>query len=126
MTNFAVIAPENQLFKNACRVACNWAIHQYLQANAGGCVDFAAKSTWHIELCNFYVATFYGLPDGFGAGSFYPEAHSKIHSETQELTGYLDTAIGFPIRGIPDYDQLASKFFEIFHTIAMATLESQH
>ena len=42
-----------------------------------------------------------------------------MKSKEQELTGYLDREIGFPLESDePDYDKLAKKFFDKFFAIA--------
>lgn len=46
----------------------------------------------------------------------------RLHEESQELTGALDTEIGFPLDQTPDYADLNPKFFERFHTIACRVL----
>ncbi|MFA6629046.1 MAG: hypothetical protein WCS55_04685 [Sulfuricurvum sp.] len=91
-------------------------IGRYLMSNAEGRWDGSEKAQRHIELCEFYLNCF-----GIDKIDEY-EAFEAVHEATQELTDNLDTMIGFPLKGRPDYDDLEPKFFEIFHKIAVQTL----
>lgn len=108
-------------FKNSCRVALNYLITRYLICNSEGSQDGAEKADTHRELCNFYIAVKYGLKDSYSANK-YLDDFDLIHDATQELTSYMDTQIGFPIKGRPDYDILVPKFFERFHDLAIKSL----
>lgn len=110
------------LFKNACRIHTHFAIARYLMANSEGRLDGFEKAQRHIELCKFYVAVARGCSDPDEAAIEYTEDLEKVHEATQELTGYLDERIGFPITGRPDYDKLIPLFFEQFHELAIESL----
>jgi hypothetical protein len=96
-------------------------MHRYLLSCSHGRWDGAEKATRHIELCNYYVATFLGgtLDD---AMADHETAWRAVHDATQELTDNLDTAIGFPLEERPDYEMLVPKFFAEFHRIAIGVL----
>ena len=114
-----------QMFKQACRLHLDHAIHRYLMSNADGRQNGGEKAMYHIELCTFYVAAVRGVDDlamvRRGAESLEDDFQA-VHDCTQELTSYLDEAIGFPLKGRPDYDALAPLFFERFHSLAMQAL----
>lgn len=109
-------------FKNACRLHTDFAIHRYLMSNAEGRWNGAEKSMRHRELCQFYVAAIRGLGDPKTVLPEHEAAYTAVHEATQTLTDNLDEAIGFPLKGIPDYERLAPLFFEKFHTLALAAL----
>jgi hypothetical protein len=104
------------LFTASCRLHTNFMIGRYLMSNADGRWDGAEKAQRHIELCEFYLNCF-----GIDKIDEY-EAFEAVHDATQELTDNLDTMIGFPLKGRPNYDELEPKFFDIFHKIAIQTL----
>lgn len=112
------------MFKQACRLHLDHAIHRYLMSNAAGRLNGAEKATRHIELCTFYVATVRGVDDldtvrrSVGGEADY----QAVHRATQALTDHLDEVIGFPLEGRPDYGALAPKFFEHFHALAIKAL----
>jgi len=108
-------------FKHVCWIHTAWTIHRYLMSNAEGRWDGAEKALRHRELCQFYVAAVRGQePDR--VSSVDNSDYEAVHEGTRELTDYLDTAIGFPITGRPEYDDLAPRFFEKFHALAMSAL----
>ena len=100
----------------ACRLHADFAINRYLMSNADGRESGAEKAQRHHELCEFYVDVFRGEDDE--DQNWYWAAHTA----TQQLTDNLDTEIGFPLKGAPDYDKLAPLFFERFHALASAAL----
>lgn len=106
------------LFKNACRIHLDFAINRYLMANADGRADGAEKAQRHMEICSFYLATFKGEDVERVCARFSTE-YRALHDYTQQLTDYLDEQIGFPLKGMPDYDALVPLFFERFHALAM-------
>lgn len=111
------------MFKQACRLHLDHAIHRYLMSNAAGRINGAEKATRHIELCTFYVAAVRGIDDLDKVRRNVGEAdYQSVHQATQALTDHLDEVIGFPIKDRPDYDALAPKFFEHFHELAMKAL----
>jgi hypothetical protein len=83
----------------------------------------AEKAQRHMELCQFYVAALRGvsLDD---ARLHCEDDYQAVHAKTQELTDYLDEAIGFPLAGRPDYDALEPLFFERFHALALDALQA--
>lgn len=111
-----------KLFKQACWLHLSFCINRYLMSNAEGRYDGAEKAMCHIDLCTFYVAAFHGINHVDTVRREREDEFQAVHEATQELTGYLDEKIGFPLKGRPDYDTLAPLFFETFHKIAMETL----
>lgn len=107
--------------RQACWIHTQWMIGRYLMANAEGRADGAEKAQRHRELCLFYVALFRGGDPEY-AGRDFPEDYDRLHAESQELTSRMDEAIGFPIKGIPDYDKLGPLFFQQFHEIALRVM----
>lgn len=110
------------MFKAAMRVLTNHAINRYLMSNAYGRWDGAEKAHRHDELCRFHICAAFGIADPEQARFDHEEPFQAVHEETQELTAYLDEAIGFPLDSRPDYDALAPLFFEKFHAIALAAI----
>ncbi len=114
-----------KMLASACRIGTDHFIHHYLMSCSAGREDGAMKATMHQHLCAFYVAVYYGYPDPDQSARKNHPACKAVHRATQEgLTDYMDEVIGFPIKGVPDYEKLAPAFFEKFHTIALATLEA--
>lgn len=111
-------------FKHACRLHTGFTIARYLMSNAAGRCDGAEKAQRHRELCQFYVAAVRGHKDPERVDTL-SEDYLAVHRKTQELTDYLDTAIGFPLDRRPDYDTLEPKFFEKFHELALAALDGE-
>lgn len=89
-----------KMFKQACRLHLNFAIHRYLMSNASGRMDGHEKAQRHIELCTFYVAAVRGVDDldmvrrGLDC---HEDDYQAVHDATQALTDHLDEAIGFPL-----------------------------
>lgn len=110
-----------KLFKNACRLHLQFPIMRYLISNTDGRLDGAEKALRHLEMSYFYVAAIKGV-DTETVRLDHHDEYMAVHDTTQELTDNLDEAIGFPLRGRPDYDDLAPKFFEQFHALAMKAL----
>lgn len=120
MTSIAKLYKQANMFKQACWIANSFTIHRYLMSNADGRWDGFEKAQCHMTLCKFYVAVFHGLDvDDL---EVINDDYEAIHTATQQLTDNLDEMIGFPLKGRPEYDELAPKFFEIFHQIVMETL----
>lgn len=92
-------------------------IHRYLISNAEGRESGIEKATCHMNLCNQYLASVFGC-DIENARSLHDQEFEVIHEETQELTGYMDEVIGFPLKGVPAYEILAPKFFKEFIRLA--------
>lgn len=113
---------EKDNFKNACRVSLDYLINRYLLCNTEGRLSGIEKAEVHRELCYFYIAVKYGLDCSEQAAKYF-EDFDLLHETTQELTGFMDTKIGFPIKGLPDYKKLTPLFFEEFHRIAVETLK---
>lgn len=110
------------LFKQASWLFCQFPINRYLMSNAHGRQDGAEKAMRHIELCSFYVAAVKGLNSTEMAIRLHEDEFRAVHDKTQELTDYLDEAIGFPLDSRPDYETLAPLFFEKFHALALEAL----
>lgn len=112
-------------FRQACWLALRFTVGRYLMSNAKGRWDGAEKAQRHIELCTFYVAAHRGI-ELEDVRVDHEQAYKAVHRNTQQLTDHLDEVIGFPLESEPDYDVLEPKFFDHFHTLAMAALEKQH
>lgn len=113
------------LFRQASWLHLSQAIHRYLIVNSDGRLDGAEKAMRHMELCQFYVAVVRQLDNALDARRGAGEAdYQKVHTATQALTDNLDEVIGFPLKGRPDYDELAPLFFEHFHRLAMEALQA--
>lgn len=101
----------------------NFDINRYLMSNADGRWDGAEKATRHNNLCNTFLAVWFEVPNRMEKSFLFIEdgleIHEKVHMDTRELTNNLDTAIGFPLKGRPDYDALAPLFFEKFIELAI-------
>lgn len=110
------------MLETACRIHTDFMVGRYLMANAEGRWDGAEKALRHRDLCSFYVAIFHGYADPEKAARENRDTYDAVHSATQKLTDHLDEVIGFPLRGAPDYDQLAPAFFKRFNTLAMEGL----
>ncbi len=110
------------LLRQACKIHTQGIIARYLMSNADGRQDGAEKAHRHQELCCFYVAVFYGLDDPDTVRRTHEAEYKAVHAKTRELTDYLDEAIGFPLRGRPDYPILVLLFFEKFHELALSIL----
>jgi hypothetical protein len=111
-----------QMFKQACRLHLDHAIHRYLMSNTSGRMDGHEKAQRHIELCTFYVAAVRGVDDLDLVRRGHEDDYQAVHDATQALTDHLDEVIGFPLEGRPDYRALVPLFFEKFHTLAMQAL----
>jgi len=111
-----------QAFKQTCWLHLSFTINRYLMSNAEGRHDGHEKAHRHIELCRFYVAAVRGCSHEDQARRRYEDDYQAVHTQTQELTDYLDERIGFPLKGLPDYDKLAPLFFEQFHALALTAL----
>lgn len=116
--------PKLDRFKQACWLHLDHTINRYLMSNAEGRWDGAEKAQRHMELCIFYVAVMRGIEEDTVRRT-HEEDYQAVHTKTQELTDKLDTAIGFPVKGRPDYDDLAPKFFKKFHRLAMSVLDPE-
>lgn len=114
-----------QMFKQACRLHLDHAMHRYLISNTAGRLDGGEKAQRHIELCTFYVAAVRGVNDldmVRRGRDGHEDDYQAVHDTTQALTDYLDEEIGFPLESRPDYDALVPLFFEKFHALAMKAL----
>jgi hypothetical protein len=109
-------------FKNAARISLQFAVHRYLQSNSKGRLNGVEKAEAHSQMCIFYVACKHGIADTFRVRRNHEDEYQLVHEATQSLTSYLDEQIGFPIHAVPDYDDLAPKFFDKFHQIATKAL----
>lgn len=78
---------------------------RYLMANTKGRLSGAEKAERHLNLCETYMKVMVG-------NSSHHSLMMFIHDHSQQVTGHLDEAIGFPIDDPhPDYDRLAKKLF---------------
>jgi len=111
---------DKQLLKQALRVSTQFWVYRYLICAR---TDGAGKAEAHRELCCIFIAVFFDLNiDGVNTLS---RCYQEIHEATQELTGKLETAIGYPIdRDVDiDYEDLAPKFFDKFYELALAAIK---
>jgi hypothetical protein len=108
-------------FRHACWISMQHHVYRYLMNNAEGRWDGALKAHNHIELCCFIIAAWTG-EERDSVNTIHPLFHA-VHEGTQELTGYLDEVIGFPLTGKPDYKYLAPKFFDVFYRMALEAME---
>ena len=97
-------------------------IVRYLMCNADGREDGAEKALRHDNLCRIYLASVFGCSVD-DARSLRGAEYDAVHERTQELTGYMDEVIGFPLKGRPDYDILQPKFFSSFVRLADEAIE---
>lgn len=108
-------------FRQACWLHLQLAVTRYLMCNSVGRLDGAEKAHRHMEMCTFYVAAMRGV-ELDRARRYHEDDYQRVHRHTQKLTDYLDEVIGFPLNARPDYDKLAPKFFDKFHTLALEVL----
>ena len=106
---------------NACQIALYQTIFRYLMAHEEGRWDGFEKALRHKELIQFYIAMNSGVvsPENIAVNT---QSYITLHEATRVITDNLDTAIGFPLTGKPDYDQLVPAFFSLIHTIICDTL----
>lgn len=103
---------EKQRLNHLLWLQMSFDVHRYLVSNSEGRLDGFEKGTRHENLVNIYVASRMGCElDKSFRHLEYAEA---VHMKTRALTDYMDEVIGFPIIGIPNYDELAPKFFKKF------------
>lgn len=123
---YAELPDEREMLKHALWLASSFTVHRYLlMSNAEGCWSGAEKATCHDELCCLYVAVFRGVEVDRVRVDF-EEDWAAVHDATQELTDHMDVVIGFPLKGVPDYESLAPKFFDHFHRLATHALRASH
>jgi len=107
-----------EMFKRACKIQTQHAVFRYLIANTQGRLDGAEKAQRHKELCDFYVAIWKGCDPDL-AMRYHRDEWDAIHTATQEMTNHLDK-IGMPTdHSHPKYEDIADRFFDGFHDIAM-------
>lgn len=122
---YAELPDEREMLKHALWLASSFTVHRYLISNAEGRWSGAEKATCHDELCRLYVAVFRGVEVDQVRVDFEADWVS-VHDATQELTDHMDVVIGFPLKGVPDYESLAPKFFAYFHRLATHALRASH
>ena len=96
----------NEIFKQTCWVALEFAVSRYLIANSPGRESGCEKAMRHKEMCCFYVAVFKDmLPDEV---SVLDEFYCALHTATQGgLTDHMNP------ESLPE----GYTFFEDFHRI---------
>ena len=94
-------------------------------SNAEGRWSGAEKAACHDELCCMYVAVFRGVEVDQVRVDLEAD-WMAVHDATQELTDHMDVVIGFPLKGVPDYEALAPKFFAYFHRLAAHAIRASH
>jgi hypothetical protein len=109
-------------FKRALRNATSFLIARYLMANSHGRLDGHEKAERHRDLCLIFVSALCDIPIDEVRRQRNEPKYQAVHTETQQLTGYLDREIGFPLTSHPDYDVLEPKFFNRFYQLAVKAL----
>ena len=122
---YAALPDEREMLKHALWLASSFTVHRYLMSNAEGRWSGAEKATCHDELCRLYVAVFRGVEVDQVRVDLEAD-WMAVHDATQELTDHMDVVIGFPLKGVPDYEALAPKFFDHFHRLATHALRASH
>ncbi|NWC83117.1 hypothetical protein HX798_22915 [Pseudomonas putida] len=112
------------LFKQACWLLCETPIHGLLRSNSVGREDKVEKAKRQHELCSFYVAVAMGLSCTSQASKLYEAEFTAVYDTTLRLTDYLEKVTGFPLSPRADYDALAPLFFDNFHELALAALQT--
>ena len=121
----AALPDECEMLKHALWLASSFTVHRYLMSNAEGRWSGAEKATCHDELCCLYVAVFRGVEVDRVRVDLEAD-WMAVHDATQELTDHMDVVIGFPLKGVPDYEALAPKFFAYFHRLAAHAIRASH
>lgn len=93
-------------------------IHRYLMSNAVGREDGVKKALNHQKLCEIYIACELCIDPQDSHGVDDGDYFEAVHEKTQQLTGYLDEKIGFPLTARPNYKSLSPRFFEEFIKLA--------
>ena len=122
---YAALPDECEMLKHALWLASSFTVHRYLMSNAEGRWSGAEKATCHDELCRLYVAVFRGVEVDRVRVDLEAD-WMAVHDATQELTDHMDVVIGFPLKGVPDYEALAPKFFAYFHRLAAHAIRASH
>ena len=122
---YAALPDEREMLKHALWLASSFTVHRYLMSNAEGRWSGAEKATCHDELCRLYVAVFRGVEVDRVRVDLEAD-WTAVHDATQELTDHMDVVIGFPLKGKPDYEALAPKFFAYFHRLAAHAIRAPH
>ena len=122
---YAALPDDREMLKHALWLASSFTVHRYLMSNAEGRWSGAEKATCHDELCRLYVAVFRGVEVDRVRVDLESD-WMAVHDATQELTDHMDVAIGFPLKGVPAYEELAPKFFAHFHRLATCALRAAH
>ena len=122
---YAALPDEREMLKHALWLASSFTVHRYLMSNAEGRWSGAEKAACHDELCCLYVAVFRGVEVDQVRVDLEAD-WMAVHDATQELTDHMDVVIGFPLKGVPDYEALAPKFFDHFHRLATHALRASH
>ena len=123
--DFNRIHTESEMLKHALWIASSFTVHRYLMSNAEGRWSGAEKAACHDELCCLYVAVFRGVEVDRVRVDLEAD-WMAVHDATQELTDHMDVVIGFPLKGVPDYEALAPKFFAYFHRLAAHAIRASH
>lgn len=113
-------------FRSAMHMLLATSAAQYLLANTRSRSNGALKAAMHEELTLAYVAAWHGItPDRVRRR--HEVAYRAVHDATARgLTDILDRAIGFDLDGYVS-DALITRFIDVFHDIATASLaDLQH
>ena len=115
LDNAAAFASRNwqTALKQSLWLAAESDINRYL--------DGAGRSQLHDSMCRLYLAVFYGAKKE-EVRHDHEEEFQRLHSATRELTEHLDEVIRWATKPLPDSADLATKFFEHFHRLALQTL----
>ena len=110
-----------QVFRNSAREQLDFDIIRYLLSNLPSRPDGIEKAERHMNLCDFYNKAFNTEHTNRIYARRFNDYFETLHSVTQQvLTDDLCESIGFPETKYGDYDidELADKFFDIFHQVA--------
>jgi len=108
--------------KRALRNATHFSVARYLMANTAGRLDGCEKADEHRRLCRMFVSIICDIP--YERVTSIQNKYKAVHEHTQQLTAYLDEAIGFPLHDTrPDYEKLEPKFFNRFYDLALEALK---
>jgi len=108
--------------RRALRNATSFLVARYLMANSKDRKDGFEKAERHRDLCLIFVSALCDIPIGDVRRERHEHKYDAVHTGTQQLTGYLDREIGFPLDGHPDYDVMEPLFFDRFYELAVKAL----
>ena len=107
-----------EMLKRSIYLHLDSTIGRYLIVCTPGRENGYELAECHIEMCKFIIEVVKGKDTAYG------DLFRDVHCKTQELTGFLDKEIGFPITDeeIPDYETLKPLFFKRFYKLAIEAI----